>query len=766
MYKPRNTSVQEEFCIDALYDNKVDSHEQETASDSTSANDDSSSAAVQPFHLSHTAMSQALNVPEITYLVRQELRGFDLKNCVQVHSSWWECFAPYLWEKIFIDSDPDQGDQTVIFRNGLAAQSLSLSMYDRDVLQAMEADNQSEIMDQGNNKDRKDLTDQSNNKGVIAYVADRCRNITSLNLKLFSPLVLVKSKRTNIDHVNRGHEQEKDGEGEEESFETPVLDALFRKLPNVVELSLSFANEDLDPVLIRSVRHLPKLQTLKLFGGLRGNAFYMVKKNRKCEWPRLVEILANSCPQIENLTVGWESPSSSTPSSTTSTPQKEQQQGHQLLKLRSFHFCYAQIQNDHHLDPLFQSSPNLRLFSMDMILDPKQALDRQLTKMVKLCPRLASFKFLRPVQPSYEDVFNFQFLHSLPENATLSEIVISARGQNTQIFWDPVQVTAYQATILENMTPIFSREAGALFLDVLTLPLILTSLTLLDMQNMSLIWTALQVFPRLERLTLSGHLERSRWLDYATADMDSEVAIELALSDMQLQELESTKILACADTLQYLNLSEFEFGHGQSFATFFKVVVQRLKRLKHLHLHANHLQKAYLENTWTYEPEEGEILQHQSPHPEESIDYDSNAFNPSENFPQGSTSTDGIAGQGVGEGDDNGVDSVGNVAPSSPDIDNNNPFSYLPENYGQISLDKVFVHFEAVEFLYLQGHHSNTRLTNHNVSALVRAMPKLRVLAYDHRMDNTPPGLIKSKKDFATLTFMRMESVNSFRGVL
>lgn len=158
-----------------------------------------------PFIMAPT-LSQALNVSEITHLIRQELRGVDLKRCVLVHSSWWKCFAPYLWERIFIESYPGESDQGVIFRNGLAVRSLTLSISDEEGLHAMKG--------KGAN---------GYNQGLIAYVADRCRNVTTLDLKLFSSLLAIKKETLN--HASKLAQDQEEGEEEEgEEEEEEVKD--------------------------------------------------------------------------------------------------------------------------------------------------------------------------------------------------------------------------------------------------------------------------------------------------------------------------------------------------------------------------------------------------------------------------------------------------------------------------------------------------------------------------------------------------------------
>ncbi|KAF9577589.1 hypothetical protein BGW38_007110, partial [Lunasporangiospora selenospora] len=86
-------------------------------------------------------------------------------NCVLVCKAWWRLLAPYLWENIHIDYNPRYStldhchdENKVVFRNGLAARSLTLSIYHPTDID-----------------------------GTIAFVAKSCKNVSRLHLKLFSP---------------------------------------------------------------------------------------------------------------------------------------------------------------------------------------------------------------------------------------------------------------------------------------------------------------------------------------------------------------------------------------------------------------------------------------------------------------------------------------------------------------------------------------------------------------------------------------------------
>ncbi|GJJ75139.1 hypothetical protein EMPS_07497 [Entomortierella parvispora] len=625
-----------------------------------------------PFILSHTAMSQAMNVPEITYLIRQELHGVDLKRCVLVHSSWWKCFAPYLWERVFIDSYPGTSDQGVIFRNGLAARSLTLSIYDEDVLQAMATTD----------------TNQDLGHGLIAYVAERCRNVTTLDLKLYSSHLAMKMESAGRDPAST-QRQEKG-----EDHQTPVLDALFQKLTHVTDLSLSIVHEDLDQSVVNSVRHLPQLRNLTLLGGLRGNASYMIKKNRRCHWPSLAGILQKSCPLIETLSVAWESPLATLAEKELQDQQQERGSEPLLTSLRAVDLSYCRFQDEHQLDNLFWASPNLRRFTLDMVSDPNAVLNHQLITMIKACPRLVSFQCLRPVLSDTPKEFNFYFLKSSDIQA-LSDLVLSGSSMNG-FLWEliiqkkeGVDSDSYYCALpaIRTMEPSFLTNS-------------VTSLTLKDISDMSPIWATLQVFPRLERLTLDGQGKwQSRWL-YHNFESGTKLTDSLGLPEQKVRLLQSEVSMApaCAETLRFLDMSKLEFHNDEASGIFSKIVVQRMKRLKHLHLSTDHIRAAFLQKTWSYEP--------------------------------------------------------------LTDKGKSRKLQTETETLGDILLEKVFVHFGAVEFLYI--HHvdfgvQNTsgRLSRHEISALTRAMPNLRVLAYDScvHIEDFP------LEEFAWMTMMSMESL-------
>ncbi|KAF9184106.1 hypothetical protein BGZ49_004466, partial [Haplosporangium sp. Z 27] len=301
-------------------------------------------------------MHQALDTTEVASLIRQELRGIDLKSMVLVNRFWWKIFGPYLWENIYIDANPEQDDCTVIFRNGLAARCLTLSIYDA-----------------------------SDHRGVVAYVTEKCCNIEHLHLRLFSPELIT---------CNDG------------VFETKLLDSLFKNLPNIPELTISIAHEDLQPEALLCIpKASSRLSKLTINGGLRANN-YILRKNWKCNWPLLMHI-AEKCQNLEELSVSWES-----------RTMEQRQTGESNLSL--LHWTLA-IRNglkvdslkwlnvsdcevyDPLLDPVYRSCPNLRQISLKSIKITPQNLESNIQKLTQWVPSLRSFEFKDHVHGSKEN---------------------------------------------------------------------------------------------------------------------------------------------------------------------------------------------------------------------------------------------------------------------------------------------------------------------------------------------------------------------------
>ncbi|KAG0359181.1 hypothetical protein BC939DRAFT_530235 [Gamsiella multidivaricata] len=498
--------------------------------------------------ISYPAMSQAFNVTEITTLIRQELRGFELKSIVLVNRLWWRTFGPYLWENVYVDADPGQDDRHIILRNGLAARRLALSVYD-----------------------------PLDSRGVVSYVAEKCRNVSALHLKLFSPHLVVINKEQQTENNAEDFATRKESE-------TTLLDDLLAKLSHITDLTLSIAHEDLQPEVVWCASMLPGLKRMTIYGGLCAMK-YMLPKNSRCNWTLLMRV-CRACPYLESLSVAWRVPelhksSLSDPhdlSLNAAVPPSEQ-----VKSLRSLRVNFCELQ-DSTMDIVYRSCPNLREIDFDSIKISSGALDQHIRMMAGLCPLLRSFK-----------------LQNLPYNfrGYISHYQSGPRGDSyvRSLLCGPLlKVPSLKLSL--------GYQPRCSFEDLDRFWFIGNSITVLsvdDIQSYELLLKIITTMTGLSRLTLGGYLrgEGNPWV--ISSDVAGHSVVEAYYSD----DMRSSRRLpgfASMDSLQFLDVTRLEFNSGKCYELFFNRV-QNLPYLKHLEIRYSHLRGARLEEPYTdYDP--------------------------------------------------------------------------------------------------------------------------------------------------------------------
>ncbi|KAF9184380.1 hypothetical protein BGZ49_004435 [Haplosporangium sp. Z 27] len=655
--------------------------------------------------LMHPAMYQALDVTEITVHIRKELRGADLKSMVLVNHLWWKTFGPYLWENIYIDANPEQDDHKIIFRNGLAARCLTLSLYDH-----------------------------LDSQGVASYVAEKCRNITQLHLKLFSPdLVIIDTKSKQARYQkDESQLRRKEYFALKEECATDLLDNLFKKFPYVSDLTISIGHEDIQPEVLWCLTTLPRLRKLTVNGGLRADK-YIIRKNWRCNWHLLMRI-ARECPFIESLSVAWEShkdqalsdeetmdwmsnmfsetgESSETemPKTGISIPAAEQIQSLQWLNISE-----CELYNSL-LDIAYASCPNLRGISFRAVKVTPIILKDHIKVLSSSCPRLRFFEF-----------------KDFTKNDQYSSVLLGGPLLNVSTL--TLDVGGYDKCD-------FDKER--LWKGVHSI----TTLTLCNIFSYELLFDIMSNMSGLTHLTLSGYFNgKSTYHGYSTVQSytDNDRSLGMRLPPF-----------ACQDTLQFLDVTKLDIGSLKCHKLFFDRV-QALPQLKRLEINNRHVQDARIEETWTDHDEDPDLFSKDSFYPDKVIDprdiinrrcqnlqYFHHAYAHTKDRTRGP------------EGQSTYYYYYRNV-PSSIDGDETEYEALLTAVAAAIP-DKIFCMFPSVEFLYIHDDepirdywNQEHYISEHIAGALVEMMPKLKVLALDKALG---VGLKRVKQTYPHIIF-------------
>ncbi|KAG0282580.1 hypothetical protein BGZ96_000324 [Linnemannia gamsii] len=621
----------------------------------------------------YSAMGHALNIPEISYLIRQELQGIHLKSAVLVCKIWWRLFAPYLWERVFIDADLTTKDREVLVRNGLAARSLTLSIYDPEDV-----------------------------KGVVAYVAERCRNVEALHLKLFSPGLVVVDTDAMKRRLREAYED--DGAGENQSVDsdkdpdreqqfgirsecrTDLLDSLLSKLPYVSELTLSIAHEDLRPEVLWCVPTLTRLRKLTIGGGVLLTE-YILHKNRHCNWDVILRT-SRECKYLNSLSVSWESNNLQDANLDThvskvsemfkslevqdslASDQKQQPavpKTEQFLSLRALSVFSCEMQASK-MDLFYRSCPNLRGVEFKSIQASSGIMENNLRSLALSCPNLLSFKLLNASKTTSPIDYSTSLLTSL--RTTIHSLTLSETAHiTTTVFGNNYSERDYTSNnkIETKWIP----------------PLSVTTLNVRDIRNTAVLIDIITSAPTgLTHLTIDGYITNMPYL-YQYSIYTDLYPNESDTITEHLFKLENNPLLrlptfSCVETLSYLDVSSLEVAD-----------IQELKALKFLKMARQHVVEAKLEMTWSNDTLDG--------------------------------------------GEDHLEDTAATAtttAEQEQELDNSNAFE--EQNY-----EKVFVWFPTVEHLYLVDtdycRYSARRpfLTTHQASALVRMMPRLKAMSFN-----------------------------------
>ncbi|KAG0210650.1 hypothetical protein BGX28_009076 [Mortierella sp. GBA30] len=652
---------------------------------------------------------------------------------VLVSHLWWKSFAPFLWENIYVDADPQQDDRQIIFRNGLAARSLTLSVYD-----------------------------SLDSKGVVAYVSDRCKNVTQLHLKLLSPNLIRMKKST----------QEKDLYQciAREHHETTLLDGLLSKLSHVTELTLSIAHQDVQPEVLYSIANLQRLRKLTLYGGLKAPGFIM-KTNRRCDWNLIMQI-AKECPSLESLSVGWECRPLMSPDQkhechrktlvrTLAMCQKMAQDNpfapsKQVPNLKWLHLLHMDV-FDSDLDIVYRYCPNLREVTFDSVGMSFKVFANNLKMLAVLCPLLRS---LTMPEPDNTDLGSFEASSKEAESlldgslSNLNSVRLSAgylRCYSLLVYQDGGLPKSLFLTALNLYQRIHCHS--------------ITVLHVTQLDHYDMLFSILTTVSGLTHLTLSG--------DLMGCEANSYDVVESYHKNDRDPDL-CLPSFASQDTLKLLSVRHLDML-SLKFHQLFFARVQRMKRLERLEVSFKQIQDARLEETWL-DPD-GDVIF--SKHTDGLI-YPEKALNP-ETF---STIRErnyklfgvcyvhhGVLQYGP-EGENyrswrftpflNDNEQDQDSHPEEGEL--NTVSSSLSAARSQHKLaaiafatERTFSLFPAVKYLYVHDGHP-TRLSRerghyiseHMASALARMMPELKVMSYDR---NLGMGLKRVKKTFSNVIF-------------
>ncbi|KAG0331870.1 hypothetical protein BG004_001478 [Podila humilis] len=566
-------------------------------------------------------MDRALHIVEVAVLIRQELKGCHLKTCVLVCRLWWKLFGPFLWESIFIDKpdedeDEDENkdkdtDRHIIFRNGLAAKMLTLSIYD-----------------------------PLDRKGSATYGIKRCRNITKLHLKLYSKELVAAGADTTDKLTMRMTA----------IVNTPLLDTLLANVQNVTDLTLTIADPDLQPQVISCASKLPKLRKLTLLGGPRMRTYNM-KLNRLCDWNCITRTVLD-IPTLETLDVSWECPSDDAHrhSDVTFLQPSDVVAVRHHAGLKRFHISHISIDNQT-LAPLFSACPMLRQVTLTTVKPrSKNSVENTVCKMAKSCKNLQYFSLLEPSEAVESYPIILQAL-SFVNNLVISSDYLQGR------WLEDFDMLAHAVTTLE----IREINSFIVFKDIL------------------------EKFPGVTCLTFTGTLRNDAW-DHSP-----------------LQPLRAS------NKLESLNITNMTIRCAEPGKEWLFDWIQNCERLKRLYLRFDHVEWALLHDTWDCPDEFWNITT-----PSRGMNYihprwrhyralmDRHRFNLS--------------------------------------WDTGHPSDPVPEQPPLVtSLDRRFRLFPAVECLDIGQTWDlratkETTLDEHMISALIRAMPKIKSLSIDDRL--------------------------------
>ncbi|KAF9118132.1 hypothetical protein BGW39_001458 [Mortierella sp. 14UC] len=635
---------------------------------------------------SPSAMARALNISEISFLIRQDLRGFHLKSAVLVCKLWWRQFAPYLWERVFIDTDPDQQDCEVLVRNGLAARSLTLSIYD-----PLDA------------------------KGVVAYVAERCRNVMALHLKLFTPELVIVDQRAKDRRLKKTwalDAGDKDGNNSNDSDQmrqfgirseckTDLLDSLLSKLPWVSELTLSIAHEDLRPEVLWCVPTLTKLRKLTVLGGLP-SMDYILHKNRQCDWDLLLRV-SRECKYLNSLAVSWEAhalnydsvnqhrfkmsemfESLETPSAPELKKRPAVPLNEQSRSLRSLSISSCEL-HAFQMDFFYRSCPNLRAVEFKAVQATPIVMEKNLASLAQSCPNLLSFKHLN--------------IHRKGERVNYSKTLLAAPTSN---------IHSITLSVAEHDSmSVFGNDSEEKD-ETWTLPASVTSLNIRDVRHASVILDAITTVPGLSQLTIDGYITDSRWTQSQFPEPMASVLTRTYRNEKD--PLFRLPTFASQESLSYLDISTLDIG---SCRTLFKILfrwIQGLKKLKFLKMAREHVIAANLHLTWSDDTLAG-----------------------GDDQPRTSAATTTAATTAA---------VTEELAPGEPDENghsyNHNSSGEDWESMAETDDERIFTWFPTVEHLYLVEMDTYARfnerkpfLTIHQASALVRMMPRLKAMSFN-----------------------------------
>ncbi|KAF9580923.1 hypothetical protein BGW38_002239 [Lunasporangiospora selenospora] len=472
---------------------------------------------------------RALGTTEIALLIRKDLHGRTLKNCVLVCKTWWRLFAPFLWENIYIDYNPHyfemdhyQEDNKVVFRNGLAARSLTLSIYHPTDID-----------------------------GALADVANRCRNIERLHLKLFS-----SDLTTNMCPAQKStQQQDLCLEPANVGKDVPVLDMLLSKLPNVSDLTISLADYDLAPQIVWCATQLSsQLLSLSLRGGLRCPTYFM-NKNSLCDWAVIMDVV-RELPRLDSLSVHWKN-TISIPDESPRITSRSQTDGLQNFSLKRLEIMYAQFGDETLLDAVFKACPNIHSVRLSSTkASTPSIIDNAINRLLSSCKSLKSLQY-----------------NGSDSTHCSNEIF----RENSDAWTFLSQLTLSSVTMTAANLQLLGKNA----------PATLYKLDLSSIECVEKFSTILESFNNLSSLRLAGTLAK----EFQYGHEYEKEARYFFFAKIPL--------FASGDTLEHLDFSELII---QSFVIHERVFdrIQQLPRLTHLDVNFNHLVMADLEVTWPY----------------------------------------------------------------------------------------------------------------------------------------------------------------------
>ncbi|KAF9304396.1 hypothetical protein BGZ91_008930 [Linnemannia elongata] len=352
------------------------------------------------------------------------------------------------------------------------------------------------------------------------------------------------------------------------------------------------------------------------------------------------------------------------------------------------------------MDFFYRSCPNLRAVEFKSVQASTHIMEKNLKSLALSCPNLLSFKLLDACKTS--DRINYSTSLLASPRTSLHSLTLSVIANAT-------------ATVFGNDPPADNGYAHPYYKDDAkwTPPPSVTSLNVRDIKHPTVLLDIITSTPAgLTHLTIDGYISDKPY-NYSYYYYNTPLRKSSSLVD-RLYKLEKDPVLrlptfACGNTLEYLDISTLDVSERRNLYKILLWRIQELKGLRFLKMGREHVLAANLEWSWSDDTLVGKG----------GVDDDGQA---------GETPETAIAVPDEGEDENNNYN-------HSETIEVEQEEDWEPSN--DQDRDKVFVWFPTVEHLYLvdtesrRYHSRNPFLTQHQASALVRMMPRLKVMSFN-----------------------------------